>query len=156
VPSPFDCWLLLRGIRTLGVRMRQHMDNAQAIATRLQRHPKVQRVFYPGLTDHPQHDLARRQMTGGFSGMVSFELAGGAEAAKRVSSQTQLFKLATSLGGVESLIFPPTAWLETDRELYAQIPGSPWAQHPGLIRLSVGIERGGDLIADLDQALRYA
>ena len=153
VPSPFDCWLLLRGIRTLGVRMRQHMQNAQAIATWLQGHPKVGRVYYPGLPDHPRHALARRQMPGGFGGMLSFEVDGGSPAAGRVSRRTQLFKLATSLGGVESLIFPPTAWLETDRQLYAQIPGSPWAQHPGLIRLSVGIERDQDLIADLEQAL---
>jgi cystathionine gamma-synthase len=156
VPSPFDCWLLLRGIRTLGVRMRQHMHNAQAIASWLQQQPRVERVYYPGLAEHPRHELAERQMPGGCSGMLSFELAGGASAAREVSRRTQLFKLATSLGGVESLIFPPTAWLETDQELYAQIPGSPWAQHPGLIRLSVGIERDGDLIADLDQALAYA
>src|SRR5262249_5591888 len=156
VPSPFDCWLLLLGIRTLGVRMRQHMSNALEIAAWLSRQPAVERVYYPGLADHPQYELAQRQMPGGFSGLLSFELAGGAAAAKRVSQRTRLFQLATSLGGVESLIFPPTAWLETDAELYAQIPGSPWAQHPGLVRLSVGIESGQDLIADLEQALRYA
>ncbi|MGN6676137.1 MAG: PLP-dependent transferase, partial [Thermomicrobiales bacterium] len=153
IPSPFDCWLLMRGIRTLGVRMRQHMTNAQAIAEWLCTHPKVTQVLYPGLPHHPGHALARRQMTGGFSGMVSFAVAGGAPAARRVSERTRLFALATSLGGVESLIFPPTAWLQTDPALLAQIPGSPWAQHPGLIRLSVGIEDGQDLIADLDQAL---
>ncbi len=153
VPSPFDCWLLIRGMRTLGVRMRQHMENAQAVAEWLTGHPKVTRVLYPGLPDHPGHALARRQMPGGFSGMVSFAVAGGATAARWVSEGTRLFQLATSLGGVESLIFPPTAWLETDPALLAQIPGSPWAQHPGLIRLSVGIESARDLIADLDRAL---
>ena len=153
VPSPFDCWLLMRGMRTLGVRMRQHMENAYAVAEWLRAHPKVTAVRYPGLPDHPAHALARRQMPGGFSGMVSFAVAGGAPAARAVSECTRVFQLATSLGGVESLIFPPTAWLETDPALLAQIPGSPWAQHPGLLRLSVGIESVRDLIADLDRAL---
>ncbi len=153
VPSPFDCWLLIRGIRTLGVRMRQHMANAQAIAEWLSQHPKVTHVLYPGLPGHPAHELARRQMTGGYSGMVSFAVEGGSAAASKVSVGTKVFMFATSLGGVESLIFPPTAWLETAPELMAQIPGSPWAQHPGLLRLSVGIESASDLIADLDQAL---
>ena len=153
VPSPFDCWLLIRSIRTLGVRLRQQMANAQAIAEWLCAHPRVTRVRYPGLPGHPGHELARRQMPGGYSGMVSFEVAGGVEAARRVCAATRLFTLATSLGGIESLIFPPTAWLQTDPALLAQIPGSPWAQHPGLIRLSVGIEDARDLIADLDRAL---
>ncbi len=153
VPSPFDCWLLMRGIRTLGVRMRQHMANAQAIAEWLEADPRVLRVLYPGLASHPAHELAREQMTGGFSGMVSFEVKEGSTGARVVSESTSIFKLATSLGGVESLIFPPTAWLETEPELMAEIPGSPWAQHPGLIRLSVGIESTNDLIADLDSAL---
>ncbi len=153
VPSPFDCWLLMRGMRTLGVRMRQHMANAQAVAEWLSGHPKVTRVLYPGLPDHPGHELACRQMRGGFSGMVSFDVEGGSAAARRVSERTRVFKLATSLGGVESLIFPPTAWLETEPTLMAQIPGSPWAQHPGLIRLSVGIETAKDLINDLECAL---
>ena len=153
VPSVFDCWLLMRGIRTLGVRMRAHMQNAQAIAEALRDHPKVTRVLYPGLPDHPGHEVAKRQMTGGYSGMVSFEVEGGSAAARRVSERTRVFQLATSLGSVESLIYPPTAWLETAPELMAQIPGSPWAQNPGLIRLSVGIESTRDLIADLEQAL---
>jgi cystathionine gamma-synthase len=153
VPSPFDCWLLVRGLRTLGVRLRQQMANAQAIAEWLSAHPAVTRVLYPGLPDHPGHALARRQMPGGFSGMLSFEVAGGSPAARRISERTRLFKLATSLGGVESLVFPPTAWLETDPQLMAQIPGSPWARYPGLLRLSVGIESARDLIADLDEAL---
>lgn len=153
IPSPFDCWLLIRGIRTLGVRMRQQMANAQAIAEWLCEQPKVRRVLYPGLATHPGHAIACSQMPGGFSGMVSFEVEGGSPAARRVSESTRLFALATSLGGVESLIFPPTAWLETDPALMAQIPDSPWAQHPGLLRLSVGIEDGRDLIADLEQAL---
>ncbi len=152
VPGPFDCWLLMRGLRTLGVRMRQHMANAQAIAEWLEAHPKVKRVYYPGLPSHPNHELAKRQMRG-FSGMVSFEVDGGSAAARTVNDSTHIFLAATSLGGVESLIYPPTAWLETDPELMAQIPGSPWAQNPGLIRLSVGIEDVADLIDDLDQAL---
>lgn len=153
VPSPFDSWLLMRGIRTLGVRMRQHMENAQAIAEWLDADPRVVRVLYPGLPEHPGHELAREQMPGGFSGMVSFEVENGSAGARRVSERTSIFKLATSLGGVESLIFPPTAWLETEPGLMAEIPGSPWAQHPGLLRLSVGIESTTDLINDLDQAL---
>ena len=153
VPSPFDCWLLMRGIRTLGVRMRQIMANAQMIAEWLRDDPRVTSVIYPGLSEHPAHELSRRQMTGGYSGMVSFAVAGGVEQARKVSAGTELFALATSLGGVESLIFPPTAWLHTDPTLMAQIPGSPWAQHPSLIRLSVGIEDGRDLINDLDKAL---
>ena len=153
VPSPFDCWLLMRGIRTLGVRMRQHMENAQAVAEWLDNDPRVVRALYPGLPEHPGHELAREQMPGGYSGMVSFEVAGGSAAARWVTEQTSVFQLATSLGGVESLIFPPTAWLETEPNLMAEIPGSPWAQHPGLIRLSVGIESTADLINDLDQAL---
>ena len=154
VPSPFDCWLLIRGMRTLGVRMRQHMLNAQAVAEFLDQHPKVTRVLYPGLADHPGHELAKRQMTGGFSGMLSFEVEGGSTGAKKVSESTRVFQLATSLGGVESLIYPPTAWMEAaDPDLLKQIPGSPWAQNPGLIRLSVGIESTRDLIADLGRAL---
>ncbi|CAN5483214.1 cystathionine gamma-synthase [soil metagenome] len=153
VPGAFDCWLLMRGIRTLAIRMRQHMDNASAIANWLENQPSVSRVLYPGLKSHPAHELATRQMRGGFSGMVSFEVVGGSAAARRVSERTSIFKLATSLGGVESLIFPPTAWLETDLVLMEQIPGSPWAQNPGLIRLSVGIESASDLIDDLERAL---
>ena len=153
VPSPFDCWLLIRGIRTLGVRMRQHMSNAQAIAEWLNEHPKVTQVLYPGLPGHPGHEIACRQMTGGFSGMVSFAVDGGSAAARKISVGTKIFMFATSLGGVESLIFPPTAWLETAPDLMSQIPGSPWALHPGLLRLSIGIESPRDLISDLDQAL---
>lgn len=152
VPSPFDCWLLMRGIRTLALRMRQHCANAQAVAEFLAAHPKVKRTLYPGLPTHKNHELAKRQMRA-FGGMVSFEVEGGSAEARRISERTKVFKLATSLGGVESLIFPPTAWLETDPKLMAQIPGSPWAQHPGLLRLSVGIESADDLIADLEQAL---
>lgn len=153
VPSPFDCWLLIRGIRTLGVRLRQQMANAQAIAEWLQGQSRVTRVLYPGLPGHPGHELASRQMTRGFSAMLAFDLGGDVDAARRVSAATAVFKLATSLGGVESLIYPPTAWLYTDPALLQAIPGSPWAQNPGLIRLSVGIESAKDLIADLEQAL---
>jgi len=154
IPSPFDAWLLMRGMRTLGVRMRQHLINAQAVAEFLSEHPKVTKVRYPGLPDHPNHELAKRQMTGGFSGMVSFEVDGGSAEARRVSEGTHIFQLATSLGGVESLIYPPTAWMESsDPAMLDKIPGSPWARYPGLIRLSVGIESTKDLIADLERAL---
>jgi cystathionine beta-lyase/cystathionine gamma-synthase len=154
VPSPFDAWLLMRGMRTLGVRMRQHLINAQAVAEFLHDHPKVTKVRYPGLPDHPNHELAKRQMTGGFSAMVSFEVDGGAEAAKKISEAAKIFQLATSLGGVESLIYPPTAWMQASNPgNFDKIPGSPWTQYPGLIRMSVGIESTKDLIADLDQAL---
>ncbi len=110
-------------------------------------------MIYPGRAEHPAHELARRQMTGVFSGMVSFAIDGGVAAARQVCAGTRVFALATSLGGIESLIFPPTAWLHTDPALLAQIADSPWAQHPGLIRLSVGIEDSRDLIADLDRTL---
>lgn len=154
VPSPFDCWLLMRGIRTLGVRMRQHLINAQAIAEFLHQHPKVAKVRYPGLPDHPNHELAKRQMKGGFGGMVSFEVDGGAAEAKRVAESARIFQLATSLGGVESLIYPPTAWMQASNPaMLEKIPGSPWTQSPGLVRLSVGIESTKDLINDLDRAL---
>jgi len=145
-PGPFDCWLVLRGIKTLSVRMRAHSENALAVAKFLQTHPKVERVMYPGLPDHPQHDIARKQMKG-FGGMLSFITKGGYEAALDMVKRTKLFTLAESLGGVESLIEHPGAMT------HASLAGSPIEMNPALVRLSVGIESIEDLLADLDQAL---
>ena len=149
VPSPFDCWLLLRGMRTLALRMERHQESALAIATWLHEHPSVARVNYPGLPTDPGHAIARKQMTG-FSGMISFEVAGGFAAARRVVESTRLFTLAGGLGGVESLISHPGS------QSQASQAGTTLAVPAGLVRLSVGIETVTDLIADLDQALASA
>jgi len=152
VPGPMDAWLVLRGIKTLAIRMREHEHNARQVAAFLVDHPKVARVFYPGLADHPQRDLARRQMSG-FGGMISFEVKGGLEAARRVVERTRLFTLAESLGGVESLIELPAAMT------HASIPAETRRAHgvaDGLVRASVGIEDVADLISDLDRALSEA
>jgi len=146
VPGPFDCWLVLRGIKTLQLRMRQHGENAMAVANFLQTHSAVEQVIYPGLPSHPQHELARRQMYG-FSGMISFLAAGGEKAALKIVSRTRLFTLAESLGGVESLIEVPAAMT------HASVAGSTLEVPAGLVRLSVGVEDIADLLADLDQAL---
>jgi cystathionine gamma-lyase len=148
VPGPFDAWLVLRGLKTLALRMREHERNALAVAQYLARHPRVQRVHYPGLEKHPQHALARRQMRG-FGGMVSFEVSSG-ELAHLVVRRTRLFTLAESLGGVESLIELPGPMT------HASVPPEVRAElgiTDGLIRLSVGIEDTADLLADLEQAL---
>lgn len=149
VPGPFDCWLTLRGIRTLVVRIAKHCENAMALAEFLENHPKVGRVLYPGLKSHPQHELARQQMSE-FGGMLSFELKGGPEECKRLLKRTKIFLLAESLGGVESLIEHPGSMTHSsmpreDRER-AGITDS-------LIRVSVGIEDIDDLKEDLTQAL---
>jgi cystathionine gamma-synthase len=146
VPSPFDCYLVLRGLKTLAVRMDRHCENASAIVTMLVRHPAVSRVLYPALADHPGHAIARRQMRD-FGGMVSFLAAGGEEAALEIVARTRLFTLAESLGGVESLIEHPA------RMTHASAVDSPLAVDPALVRLSVGIETTDDLVADLRQAL---
>lgn len=146
VPGPFDAWLVLRGIKTLALRMRAHAANALAVAEFLEDHPAVEQVYYPGLTSHPQHALAQRQMRG-FGGMVSFTLKGGAPAARQVVGRTKLFTFAVSLGGVESLIELPTSMS------HGGARGSAQEAPANLIRLSVGIEEGEDLIADLHQAL---
>jgi cystathionine gamma-synthase len=146
VPGAFDSWLVLRGIKTLGVRMDRHQANAARIAEYLLDHPKVSAVLYPGLPDHPGHDLAVKQMSG-FGGMVSFRLADGEEAALRVCERTTLFTLAESLGGVESLIEHPR------RMTHASAAGSPLEVPGDLVRLSVGIEDVEDLLADLERAL---
>jgi cystathionine beta-lyase/cystathionine gamma-synthase len=150
VPGAFDSWLVLRGLKTLAVRMRQHSANAMQVGCFLEQHPRVKRVYYPGLPSHPQHELAKRQMTGGFSGMLSFEVQGGVQSAREVGRRTRLFTLAESLGGVESLIELPALMT------HASLPSERRAEigiDDGLIRLSVGIEEPEDLIADLDQAL---
>ncbi len=146
VPGPMDCFLVLRGIKTLPVRMDRHSRNAAAIADFLATHPKVDHVLYPFHPSHPQVDVARRQMRSG-GGMVSFILKGGAEEARRVAESTQTFALAESLGGVESLIEIPAAMT------HASTANSPLAVDPGLVRLSVGIEHVDDLLADLEGAL---
>lgn len=146
VPGPFDCWLVLRGIKTLAVRMERHQANASRVAAFLRSHPRVERVYYPGLPEHPGHAVARRQMSG-FGGMVSFTVKGGKEAARRVASQTRIILLAESLGGVESLIDHPASMT------HASLAGTPLQVDEGLLRLSVGIEHPDDLIEDLEQAL---
>ena len=147
VPGPFDCWLALRGLKTLALRMERHSSNGLAIACWLERHPKVERVIYPGLRSHPGHDLAARQMPRGAGGMVSFVLRDGEARARDVVARTRIFTLAESLGGVESLIEVPAAMT------HLSVADSPLAVPPGLVRLSVGIEDAGDLIEDLEQAL---
>ncbi|WP_034268607.1 cystathionine gamma-synthase [Actinospica robiniae] len=146
VAGPFDAWLTLRGIKTLGVRMDRHSANAQAVAEMLAEHPKVSAVLYPGLPSHPGHEVAVKQMRG-FGGMVSFRHVEGEAAAVEVCNRARLFTLGESLGGVESLIEHP------GRMTHASAAGSPLEVPGDLVRLSVGIEDLDDLLADLDQAL---
>jgi len=145
VPGPFDCWLVLRGAKTLAVRMRQHCENARAVAEFLSGHPRVEKVLYPGLPDHPGHDIAVRQMRD-FGGMVSF-LTETEEEAVALVARTKLWLLAESLGGVESLIEVPA------RMTHASTANAPFAAPRNLVRLSVGIESADDLVEDLQQAL---
>jgi cystathionine gamma-synthase len=146
VPGPFDSWLVLRGLKTLGVRMDRHSENAERVVALLTAHPKVTRVYYPGLPDHPGHETAAKQMRA-FGGMVSFQVAGGEAAAIDVVNRARLFTLGESLGGVESLIEHP------GRMTHASVAGSALEVPADLIRLSVGIESAEDLLADLTQAL---
>jgi cystathionine beta-lyase/cystathionine gamma-synthase len=145
VPGPFDSWLVLRGIKTLAVRMRKHCENAQAIAGFLERHPRVEKVLYPGLPSHPGHRIAAHQMRD-FGGMVSLLLESEEEAVA-LCARTKIFKLAESLGGVESLIEHPA------RMTHASTADAPFAAPRNLVRLSVGIESAEDLVADLEAAL---
>ena len=150
VPSPFDCFLTLRGIKTLAVRMERHCLNASRIAAFLEKHPRVQRVYYPGLESHPQHSLAQRQMRGRYGGMVTAVLKGGLPVSRRFLERCKLFTLAESLGGVESLIEHPAIMT------HASLPEDMRAGlgiDDGLVRLSVGIEDVDDLIAELKYAL---
>ena len=146
VPAPFDCYLVLRGVKTLAVRMERHCANARSIVDLLVGHPAVERVLYPQLPDHPGHAAAAKQMRD-FGGMVSFTMRGGSEAALRVAAATKLFVLAESLGAVESLIEHP------HQMTHASVAGSPLEVPDNLLRLSVGIESAADLVADLEQAL---
>jgi len=148
--SPFDSWLLLRGLKTLGLRVERINSNAQKVAEFLEQHPQIERVYYPGLKTHPQHELAKKQM-GSFGGMIAFELKGGFEAGKKLMNILELCTLAVSLGDVDTLIQHPASMThsvvgEEDR-LEAGIT-------PGLVRLSLGIEDVEDIIADLDQGLK--
>jgi cystathionine gamma-synthase len=145
VPGPMDCYLGLRGLKTLALRMERHSENATAIAAWLSGDPRVQRVYFPGLPDHPGHDVASRQMSA-FGGIVSFDAA-SAEEAIAVAERTELFFLAESLGGVESLIEVPGPMT------HASVAGSPCEVPAQLVRLSIGLEHIDDLIADLDRAL---
>jgi cystathionine gamma-synthase len=147
VPGAFDSWLVLRGAKTLGVRMDRHCSNAQRVVELLAAHPAVSHVLYPGLPDHAGHEVAAKQMKD-FGGMVSLRLAGGEGAALELCKRTQVFTLGESLGGVESLIEHP------GRMTHASVAGSPLEVPDDLVRLSVGIETVDDLLADLDQALR--
>lgn len=146
VPGPLDCWLVLRGVKTLALRMERHCANAMAIAKMLEQHPAVHRVYYPGLKGHRGHAIAKRQMRD-FGGMVSFTLRAGEAAAVALVAKTRIFSLAESLGAVESLIEHPA------RMTHASVAGSPLAVDPSLVRLSVGVEAASDLIADLREAL---
>lgn len=149
VPGPFDCFLVLRGIKTLAIRMERHAENALKIAQFLENHPKVKKVIYPGLSSHPQHELAKKQMTG-FGGIVTFFIKGGLEAARKFLERVKVFSLAESLGGVESLIEHPAIMTHASlpKEVREKIGISD-----ELIRVSVGIENIDDLIDDLKNAL---
>ena len=144
VPSPFDCWLILRGVSTLSCRMRAHLENAGAVAAYLRGHPAVEKVHYPGLPDHSGHELASRQMAG-FGGMLSFQVRGGREQAMAAAANLRLFTRATSRGGPHSFV-----------EHRASIEGPGTKTPQNLLRLSAGLENAADLIADLDQALGRA
>jgi cystathionine beta-lyase/cystathionine gamma-synthase len=145
VPGPFDSWLVLRGLKTLAVRMRQHCENAHAVSAFLERHPRIEKVLYPGLPSHPGHRIAAHQMRD-FGGMVSF-LCESEEEAVGLCARTKVFKLAESLGGVESMIEHPA------RMTHASTADAPFAAPRSLVRLSVGIESAEDLVADLEAAL---
>jgi len=152
VPSPFDCWLTLLGLKTLHLRMQRHTVSAQRVAAYLEDHPKVSRVTYPGLASHPQHEIAKSQMSG-FSGMISFELKGGIAAGKAVMNNVKLCDLAESLGAVETMITHPATMTHAD------VPAEEREARgltDGLVRLSVGIEDVEDIVADLEQALDKA
>jgi len=149
VPGPFDCYLTLRGVKTLALRMKEHDRNARAIAAYLDGRPDIEKVYYPGLPSHPQHALAKRQMRG-FGGMISFTPAGGPARARAIAQSTAIFSLAESLGGVESLICHPVSMT------HGSIPKEmreALGVHDSLLRLSVGIEAQADLIGDLEHAL---
>jgi cystathionine gamma-lyase len=150
VLGPFDSFLMARGIKTLELRVREHSRSAAELAVRLKEHPAVQRVLYPGLLDHPGHEIALRQMQGGFGGMLSFEIKGDFAVAKRIAESTQIFQLAVSLGAVESLIEQPASMSHASYDPAAR---AAHGIHDTLIRLSVGLEDIEDLWEDLDRTL---
>ena len=152
VPSPFDCWLTILGIKTLDLRMKKHTENAQSVAEFLEGHPKVGTVTYPGLPSHPMHHVAKEQMSG-FSGMISFELTGGTTAGKKVMNAVQLIQLAESLGSVETMITHPATMTHGDVPKEERLARG---LTDGLVRLSVGIENVNDIIHDLEIALEKA
>ncbi|MHC4609401.1 MAG: trans-sulfuration enzyme family protein [Planctomycetota bacterium] len=150
VPSPFDCWLTMEGLKTLSLRMARHSHNAMRVAQFLEAHPKVQMVTYPGLESHPMHDVAARQMENGFSGMISFELVGGLDAGRQLMNNVKLCALAESLGSVETMITHPATMT------HAEVPLEERRARgltDGLVRLSVGVEDVQDILEDLEQAL---
>ncbi|MBQ3921412.1 MAG: aminotransferase class I/II-fold pyridoxal phosphate-dependent enzyme [Firmicutes bacterium] len=150
VLDPFAAWLLMMGMKTLGIRMERHCENAMKVARYLEKHPKIDRVYYPGLESHPTHEIAKKQMHGGFGGMMSADIKGGMDAVRTVMNNVKVFTLATSLGNVDSLIqhSPSMSHFDmTPEERYAS------EIYDGQVRLSIGIEDADDLIADLDQAL---
>ena len=150
VLDPFAAWLLMMGMKTLGIRMERHCENAMKVARYLEKHPKIDRVYYPGLESHPTHEIAKKQMHGGFGGMMSADIKGGMDAVRTVMNNVKVFTLATSLGNVDSLIqhSPSMSHFDmTPEERYAS------EIYDGQVRLSIGIEDVDDLIADLDQAL---
>ena len=152
VPSPFDCWLTLLGVKTLHLRMAKHAENGQIVAEFLEAHPKVAQVTYPGLSSHPQHEIAKEQMSG-FSGMISFELTGGISAGEKAMNSVKLCSLAESLGSVETMITHPATMTHADvpvEERHAR------GLTDGMVRISVGIEDPEDIVADLEQALAKA
>ena len=149
VPGPMDCFLVLRGLKTLHLRMERHFENAMAVLEFLEKHPRVEKIFYPFHPTHPQYKIAKHQMRNG-GGMISFLVEGGREAAIRVVESTKIFTLAESLGGVESLIEVPAAMT------HLSVAGSQLEVDPGLVRLSVGIENKDDLVQDMKQALEKA
>jgi len=149
VPSPFDCWLTLTGLKTLPLRMERHSSNGMAVARFLEKHPKVAWVKYPGIESHPQHEIAKRQMSG-YSGMITFELKGGLESGRKLMNSVRLCSLAESLGAVETMITHPATMT------HAEVPSEERVKRgltDGLVRISVGIEDIDDIIADLKQAL---
>jgi cystathionine gamma-lyase len=151
VPGPQDCFLVMRGLKTLAIRMKAHEQNALLISDFLSKHPKVEHVIYPGLKNHPNHELAKKQMSG-FGGMISFAVKGDLQASKKVLESVQIFTLAESLGGVESLIELPAIMT------HASIPAETRKKlgiSDTLIRISCGIEDSRDLLSDLDQALGH-
>jgi cystathionine beta-lyase/cystathionine gamma-synthase len=150
VLHPFEAWLLRRGLQTYGLRMAAHNRNALEVARFLEQHSAVERVYFPGLEAHPQHELARRQMSGGFGAMLAFELKGGYDAAYRAIRRTRVCLLAVSLGGVETLIVHPASMIHAHQSVDQRASAGI---SPGLIRLSVGVEELADIIADLEQAL---